>query len=311
MFKFFHEVDVKRVLEDGPRAYENNMLILKRLGPSETRQEVVLNMAEMWLQAHNLPNSYFMESVASAIGSTLGTFMHADKKNFEGSWKSFMRIRVQLDITKPVRRRLKMKKAGGEPFWVDFKYEQLANFCFLCGVIGHTEKFFHLLFEGANEETDRPFGSWLRAYGRRLTTNARAQWLISDDNQKEKTNSENAREEEKMGSNISTKDIHDVQSRQTTLVTSAQRIRMQESSVLAQSSGNSTKNNVYELLGQLKPNGPVLLDGLFESDQKRKRADNFKVMDLTQENMEEDIITEDVSKNLQEVGFARQAHLDQ
>lgn len=131
IFKFCHEVDVKRVLEDGPWAYENNMLILNQLGPSKNPQETVLNIAEMWVQAHNLPSSYYTENVAATIGSTLRTFVKANKKNFEGSWKSFTRIRVQLDITKPLRRKLKMKKTGGEPFWVDFKYERLANFCFL------------------------------------------------------------------------------------------------------------------------------------------------------------------------------------
>lgn len=61
---------------------------------------------------------------------------------------------------------MKMKKEGGECFWADFKYERLPNFYFLCGIIGHTKKFCHLLFEGADEETERPFGSWLRAIDR-------------------------------------------------------------------------------------------------------------------------------------------------
>lgn len=35
LFKFYHEVDVKCVIEDGPWVFENNLLILKRLDPTE------------------------------------------------------------------------------------------------------------------------------------------------------------------------------------------------------------------------------------------------------------------------------------
>lgn len=165
LFHFFHEVDFNRIIGDGPWAFEQSLLVLEKLDPKVSPFEVPLNKVEFWIQAHNLPGNFFTEKIAEAIGSALGTFIRVDKKNFEGSWKSFLRVRVLLDITKPLRRKLKMKKEGGSWFWVEFKYERLPNFCFLCGLIGHTEHFCHLLFEGANEENERPYGSWLRATG--------------------------------------------------------------------------------------------------------------------------------------------------
>lgn len=311
VFKFYHEVDVKRVLEDGPWSYENNMLILKLLGPSENPQEVALNMAEMWVQAHNLPSNYVTENVAAAIGSTLGIFIKAHKKNFEGPWRSFMRIRVQLDITKPLRRRLKMKKAGGEPFWVDFKYERLANFCFLCGVIGHTEKFCHLLFDGVDEETERPFGSWLRASGRRPALNVGGQWLITDVNQKERTKPDCPGEGERVGSVSSTEIRYEVHGRQNTLEASAQKISVQSIPVTNQSSGKISETNVYKVLGQYNLSGPDSTSGQSKTDQKRKRAEDLSTMDLNTENMEEDNVVEFGSKKISEVGFAGHAHLEQ
>lgn len=47
-----------------------------------------------------------------------------------------MGVRVEINIDKPVKRGLKIMKAGGEHFWVNFKYERAPTFCFLCGVIG-------------------------------------------------------------------------------------------------------------------------------------------------------------------------------
>lgn len=164
-FQFFHEVDVKRVIEDGPWAFEQNLLVLKRVEPNSSPFESNLTKAEFWVQAHNLPVSFFTENIAKAIGASLGELVLIDSKNFKGTCKQFLRIRVLIDITKPLRRRMKMRKNGGDCFWIDFKYEKLPNFCFLCGLIGHTDRFCHKLFEGVNEDTERPYGSWLRATG--------------------------------------------------------------------------------------------------------------------------------------------------
>lgn len=87
------------------------------------------------------------ERIAKAIGDHVGVFIRADKNSFDGSWKMFMRIRVLVDVTKPLKRRMKLKKAGGQWFWADFRYERLPNFCFICGILGHTDRFCQKHFE--------------------------------------------------------------------------------------------------------------------------------------------------------------------
>lgn len=67
-------------------------------------------------------------------------------KEFTGVWREFM-IRVKIDITKPLKRRMKLRKAGGEWIWITFKYENVPMFCFICGIIGHSEKFCNTLFD--------------------------------------------------------------------------------------------------------------------------------------------------------------------
>lgn len=153
IFQFYHEVDLKRVLDDGPWAFEHCLLVLKKLEPRVSPFDVSLKEAKFWVQAHNLPTGFFTERVAQAMGNTLEKFIWADKKNFEGLWKSFLRIRVMLDITKPLRRKMKIMKEGCECFWVEFRYERLLGFCFLCGIVGHNERFCHLIFEVVNEGT--------------------------------------------------------------------------------------------------------------------------------------------------------------
>lgn len=180
LFQFFHEVDMNRILDDGPWSFEQSLLVLKKLPPHTSPFNIQMKTADFWVQAHNLPMNFFTSKVSEIIGNTLGEFIMADKKNFEGGWKSFLRVRARIDITMPLRRKMKMKRIGGEAFWVDFRYERLPNFCFLCGLIGHTERYCQRMFDGVTDDTERLFGNWLRTAGRRPSTNYDNPWLISD-----------------------------------------------------------------------------------------------------------------------------------
>ncbi|MCI43386.1 hypothetical protein A2U01_0064623 [Trifolium medium] len=57
-----------------------------------------------------------------------------------------MRIRVRLDVRIPIKKELKVQKLGGEWHVVQLQYEKLGNFCFLCGVLGHAQRFCDKLY---------------------------------------------------------------------------------------------------------------------------------------------------------------------
>ncbi|MBA0847352.1 hypothetical protein Goshw_016695 [Gossypium schwendimanii] len=54
--------------------------------------------------------------------------------------RNFMRIRVQIDIRRPLKRRKKIS-FGGNCSYVTFKYERLSLFCFYYGKLGHNDSF--------------------------------------------------------------------------------------------------------------------------------------------------------------------------
>ncbi|XP_073042176.1 uncharacterized protein [Primulina eburnea] len=112
-----------------------------------------------------------------------------------------MRIKVDVDIRKPLKRCKKIRKPDGNWFIVQLKYEKLGSFCFVCGCLGHTERFCEIMFSSNDKNMKREWGPWLRAPERRGATSATgSKWLretpssttgenVSDDgadNQKQK-----------------------------------------------------------------------------------------------------------------------------
>lgn len=67
--------------------------------------------------------------------------MASDPKNFQGLWRSYLRIKVAIDVRHPLKSKMRIKKSGGDWIWIHFKYERLPSFCFFCGIIGHPDKF--------------------------------------------------------------------------------------------------------------------------------------------------------------------------
>lgn len=88
-----------------------------------------------------------------------------------------MRVRIALDVRCPLKRRKKIIRKNKAEVVVNCKYEKLADFCFLCGLLTHTEKFCKKKFEGDTEQINREWGNWLRAPARRGGGRERSKWL--------------------------------------------------------------------------------------------------------------------------------------
>nr|GMD10718.1 uncharacterized protein LOC109173053 [Ipomoea batatas] len=87
---------------------------------------------------------------------------------FTLEWKfltAFLHIKVVVDITKPLLSKLKIKCSGGAWTWINFCYEKLLIFYFICGILGSTKRFCSKLFKRENLEDEKTYGVWLCAAG--------------------------------------------------------------------------------------------------------------------------------------------------
>lgn len=64
----------------------------------------------------------------------------------------FRSVRVQIDITKPLKRFQLIKLKNHNIVKIQVKYECLPHFCFLCGLLCHTEKDCTFVAEEKKEE---------------------------------------------------------------------------------------------------------------------------------------------------------------
>ncbi|KAL0375750.1 UNVERIFIED_CONTAM: hypothetical protein Scaly_0692600, partial [Sesamum calycinum] len=135
--------------------------VLSSVALNENPQDVNLD----WAVFHGLPLSKMSEAMAKFIDNQLGRFVDVDLDRAGRVWGSSMRIRVSMEVSKPLKRVLKLHTTLGDEQLLSFTYERLPNFCYLCGCLGHLSKFCELRF--AEDFTDpgeaTPFGPWMRA----------------------------------------------------------------------------------------------------------------------------------------------------
>ena len=78
---------------------------------------------------------------------------------------NFIRLRVAVDIQKPICRGRTISTARGKEGWVNFRYEHLPNICYWCGKLTHGDRECPLWIKsrGTLKVGDQQFDAWLRA----------------------------------------------------------------------------------------------------------------------------------------------------
>ncbi|XP_060965486.1 uncharacterized protein LOC133034418 [Cannabis sativa] len=146
LFQFYHDLDINRVIEGSPWTFNKLQFVFTRLKNGDIPRNVAIKHLDIWVQVHDLQSGFKSAQVLRDLANYIGTFVETDPKNFQGIWREYLRVRVTIDITLPLKRRMKLRKTGSEWFWANFKYEYVPTFCFICGIIGHTERFCPKLF---------------------------------------------------------------------------------------------------------------------------------------------------------------------
>ncbi|XP_074374343.1 uncharacterized protein LOC141714738 [Apium graveolens] len=155
LFQFYHKEDLGWVLKGGLWSFDNAMLIIAAIPQGEEPMNVPLWHVNLWIQLYNLPTGFMVESVGKQLGDFFGEFLEYDTKNNSSIWREFMRVKVRIDVRKPLKRRKKIVKRNGTEVIINCKYERLGDFCFTCGLMSHTERYCRKFLNRGNEEISK------------------------------------------------------------------------------------------------------------------------------------------------------------
>ncbi|KAL5865350.1 hypothetical protein ACOSQ3_002864 [Xanthoceras sorbifolium] len=165
-FHFQNMMDRRRVLLGGPWNFDNALLVLEVPTGYGDFSEMKFRWAEFWVQVHNVPLVCMTRNVGLFLGKHIGQVKEIDVGASGDCLGKFLRIRVAIDILKPLKRVLRVKLEGMmEEKTLLLKYERLLEYCFCCGLLGHRFRECPGEEEGLEPRaTDEfGFGSWLRA----------------------------------------------------------------------------------------------------------------------------------------------------
>jgi len=109
-------------------------------------KDIQLNYMNLRVRVYNLPTGVMKEKVGMGLRNYIGEFLEYDGNNNSSFWHEYMRLKVRFDIRQSLKIGKKIKANGGEWCVVNFKYERLRTFCFVCGVLGHNENKYEVKF---------------------------------------------------------------------------------------------------------------------------------------------------------------------
>ncbi|KAL4381873.1 hypothetical protein AHAS_Ahas04G0177000 [Arachis hypogaea] len=97
---------------------------------------------EFWVQIHGVPLEHMNRETARMIGEKMGTVVEVEnsiKNNI--LLQTFLRVRVALEIAKPLHTGFWMKRDKLPNTRIEFKYERLQDaYCLNCGSVGLRKK---------------------------------------------------------------------------------------------------------------------------------------------------------------------------
>ncbi|XP_039026959.1 kinesin-like protein KIN-14F [Hibiscus syriacus] len=165
LFTFKEARAAEQILEEGPWSVMGYCICLHRWQPGLTLEELDFSQVAYWVQVHGLSLDQMSPKNAKKVGDQIGRVLEIeDPISSHGIRRGFFRIRVLIDVSKPLPSGFWASRAGKSNIWVSFKYEHLEYFCYRCGCVGHVDA--HCVKDTVMSIPDPSlpkYGPWMRA----------------------------------------------------------------------------------------------------------------------------------------------------
>ncbi|TXG60399.1 hypothetical protein EZV62_014972 [Acer yangbiense] len=134
---------------------QDNMYLFSFRNPSDRFRVLIINA----------PLICMTKEMGEFTGSCVGELVDIDVGVTSECFGKYMRLKVAIDISKPLKRFLRLELKQGVESMLLIRYEKLPEYCFHYGVIGHSYQVCQAMKDGFVFGMDFTYGSWLRATG--------------------------------------------------------------------------------------------------------------------------------------------------
>ena len=164
LFTFKDQPDMMRVLAGEPWNFDKYLVALQEFDGSKDVRDMKFDHATFWIQVHDLPLRFRNRVVAEQLCEALGTVNRGEEETAMVGDR-FVRVRVTLNVSKPLCRGRVITLDDGKDLWIPFKYERLPNLCYRCGCLSHDERNCEVwsVCEGNLGDESPQFGPWVKA----------------------------------------------------------------------------------------------------------------------------------------------------
>ncbi|KAM0913236.1 hypothetical protein ACQ4PT_012296 [Festuca glaucescens] len=175
MFTFMQASGKRKALDNGPWNLNNELVVVMDFDPNKTIEEYMFDTIPIWIRVFKLPLGRMDRATGEMIGDKVGEWVDVEVGEDGYASGEYLRIKVKLDITKPLMRGMMMQFGEeGRARWCPFEYEFLPEYCYTCGILGHEARGCEIRLKRGEKQQ---YGPWLRAFiPRKAASGDRQTW---------------------------------------------------------------------------------------------------------------------------------------
>lgn len=136
-FTFGTKVDSDKIWNGHPWSLNGSHLILKRWKMDQAINEISSKESTFILQIYGFPFMFVHEETTKKIGNIIGRVYQGNISKKCVVENRFLRLKIELEVYKPIPTDFFEERANGEDRWIQFKYERIVDFCYKCGALDH------------------------------------------------------------------------------------------------------------------------------------------------------------------------------
>ena len=163
LFTFDDKSELEKIVAAKPWSFDKHIMVLQNYDKEVDLTEMEFKWVTFSVQVHDIPIRFRNKQVAERICEAIGKVnVRFDDNESEGD--GFIRIRVTIDVSKPLCQGRVISLDSGKELWVPFKYERLPNMCYWCGCLTHDDKDCEqwVESEGSLSNESKQFRPWIR-----------------------------------------------------------------------------------------------------------------------------------------------------